>query len=254
MRLGVCTGVDTIAARPAGLDYIEPSVAALLCPDKPAEEAAAIYRRATVPPEAANCLIPASLKTTGPDSDPLAVLEYMKTVLVRAQAARLKVLVFGSGGSRKVPDGFDLDKARSQLVEHMKAWAPFAADAGVTIVLEPLNTAECNIVTSVDEGADLVRRVNHPSIRLLVDTYHMARDGDDVDAIGRAAGLIAHVHCAEGDGRGPLGAKGEDQRPYFAALKAVGYDARVSIEARWDDLPGQLPAALDELKRQIETA
>jgi len=106
----------------------------------------------------------------------------------------------------------------------------------------------------VDEAAEMVRQIGHPKIRLLADTYHMTTDGDPPEAIRRACELLFHVHCAERDGRGPLGTLGEDQRPYFRALKEVGYDRRVSIEARWSDLDKQLPAAVAELRRQIDTA
>jgi len=106
----------------------------------------------------------------------------------------------------------------------------------------------------VDEAAELVRSAGDPSVRLVVDTYHMAVDGDPVDSIRRAGDLIAHVHCAEGSGRGPLGAKGEDQRPYFRALKDVGYDGRISLECNWKDLAAQLPGGVAELRRQWEEA
>jgi len=65
----------------------------------------------------------------------------------------------------------------------------------------------------------------------------------------------AGVDGAEGDGRGPLGRRGEDHRPYFRALRDIGCDGRGSIEARWDGgLPERLAAAVAELRRQIDSA
>jgi sugar phosphate isomerase/epimerase len=172
----------------------------------------------------------------------------------RAARAGVGVIVFGSGGSRNVPDGWPPDRALAQLAAHLARWAPRAGDAGVTIAVEPLERAGCNIIHRVDEAVELVRRVDHPAVRVVADTFHMTRNGDPPDALRRAGRLIAHVHCAEREGRGPLGTVGEDQRPYFRALKDAGYDGTVSIEARWADLPAQLPAALAELRRQIDTA
>ncbi len=256
MKIGVCNSPNNHGAV-AGLDYIEGTVADLLCPL--ADEAAfaarlAAVKAAAVPVTAANCFIPGDIKSTGPAVDIAKLDAYVTTVLSRAQRMGVKTIVFGSGGSRRVPEGFALADAQAQLVEHLKRWGPIAARCGVTIVLEPLNKAECNIVTSVDEGALLVLQANHPSIRLLIDTYHMAKDADPVDAIRRAKGLIAHAHCAEGNGRGPIGATGEDHRPYFRALKDIGYAGAMSIEAGWKDYANQLPAAVAELRRQIETA
>jgi sugar phosphate isomerase/epimerase len=132
---------------------------------------------------------------------------------------------------------------------------PLAQRDRFVFVVEPLNRAETNIINSVDEGAEIVRAVAHPNVRLLADTFHMAREGEGPDAIRRAGDLLAHVHCAEKAERRPLGlGVGEDHRPYFKALKDIGYAGRVSIEAGWKDFPAELPAAVAELRKQIETA
>ena len=257
MRLGICTGLGVVNEPVDVLDFIEGTVGALLCPaedDSAFGEPLAAVKASAVAVEAANCFVPGDLKTTGPDVDTEAVDAFVSTALERAGRMGLKIIVFGSGGSRQVPDGWDAGRAADQLVEHMKRWGPMAAAANVTITLEPLSRGDCNIVHTVDEAADLVRRVDHPNIRVLCDTYHMGSNGDPPEAIHRAEGLIAHVHVAEVDGRGPLGTLGEDQRPHFRALKDIGYEGRLSVEASWKDLPAQLPAALAELRRQVETA
>ena len=260
MRIGVCTrpeSLRSLAGPPGGLDYIECPVGDVLCPregEAAFESRLAAARAAPSPVEAANGFLPGDLKTTGPEVDVEALDAFVATAMQRAARIGIRTIVFGSGASRRVPDGFEIAAAAEQIVGHLKRWGPVAAARAVTIALEPLNKAECNIVTSVDEGADLVRRAAHPNIRLLVDTYHMARSNEPPEAIRRSAGLVAHVHCAEGDGRGPLGTKGEDQRPFFRALKDIGYDGRVSIEAGWQEFAAQLPAALAELRRQIEEA
>ena len=257
MRTGVCATIAKLPGPVAGLDYLEATVADLLCPRQDAAafaERLAAARAAPAPVEALNIFLPGELKTTGPDVDLAALDAYVATACRRAGAAGVKIIVFGSGGSRRVPEGFDHAAAGEQLADHLKRWGPLVAAAGVTLALEPLNRTECNIVNSLAEGADLVRRAGHPSIRLLADTYHMAVEGEGPQAIRQAAGLIVHVHCAEGNGRGPLGATGEDHRGYFRALKDVGYDARVSIEAKWTAFQAQLGPALAELRRQIQTA
>ena len=257
MRIGVCTRPEDLPAGVGGLDFIEPTVAGLLCQleGEPAFGARLAAARACgAPAEACNCLLPGEMKTTGPDVDPRALDAYMATVCRRAQAAGVRRIVFGAGASRRFPEGFPPAEAAEQVVAHLCRWGELAAGCGVVICFEPLNRRETNLGNRVDEAAELVRRAAHPGARLLVDTYHMALEGDGPDAIRRAGDLIAHVHCAEGNGRGPLGTRGEDQRPFFRALKDAGYDGRVSIEARWDDFAAQLPGALARLREQIETA
>jgi sugar phosphate isomerase/epimerase len=255
MKIGVCGSIDNFEGSVPGLDYVEVAVGGFLCPAGSDDDFQQEHQKVgTVPTEAANMLIPGDMPSTGPDVDTAALDQYMTTVCHRAAMAGIRVLVYGSGRSRRVPDGFDMDAARQQIADHLRRWNALAADARLTIVLEPLNVNDCNIAASVDEAAAIVRAADAPHCRLLVDTFHMAVNGEGPDAIARNGELIAHVHCAEGNGRGPLGTTGEDQRPMFRALKEAGYDGRVSIEAKWSDQQAQLPGALAELRRQIEEA
>jgi sugar phosphate isomerase/epimerase len=50
----------------------------------------------------------------------------------------------------------------------------------------------------------------------------------------------------------PLGLGPSDHRPYFQALRRINYDGRISIEANWEALKPQLPAALAGLRGQLE--
>ena len=255
MRLGICAGLGVWSHPPAGLDFIEANVQALLKPQADDDEFAPQRGEALSSPcpvLAANCFLPGSLPCTGPDVRTDDLDAYVQVALRRAGEVGLRTIVFGSGGSRRVPDGFDPAAATAQLADHLGRWGPMAAEEGVTLVVEPLQKSDCNIVTTVREGAELVRRVDHAGVRLLVDTFHMAADGDPAESIADAADLVAHVHVAELEGRGPPGIHGEDLRPYFRPLKQAGYDGAFSLECRWDNLPAQAEAALAELKRQID--
>jgi sugar phosphate isomerase/epimerase len=256
MRIGVCNSPEAI--RPVdGLDYFEATVGDVLCPRegeaKFAQRLSAV-KACPLPLEAVNVLFPGDMRLTGPAADFAGAEAYIRTVCRRAGALGIKIVVFGSGGPRRYPEGFDKAKAFDQVVEHLKRWAPLAQQAGLAIVMEPLNLKETNVVNTVDEGADVVRRVGHPNIRLLADTFHMARDGESPDSIRRAGSLLAHAHCAEAAARGPVGLGPENHRPYFRALREAGYDQRLSIEAIWQDFAAQLPAAVAKLREQLATA
>ena len=257
MKLGICTEPETFQSAPAGLDYLEVGVQNVLVPQEDQAKfrvSLEAVKACPVPVEAANCFLPASLKSTGPEVDQAALDAYVRTAMARANQVGIEIIVFGSGGSRRVPDGFDRAAATEQLAGHLKRWGAIAAECGVTIVVEPLRKEECNIITSVGEGADLVRRVGHVNVRLLADTYHMACDDDPSESIVEAGDLIAHVHCAEKQDRAAPGTHGEDLSPYWRALMAAGYTGRVSVECRWDDLPRQAAGVLAALKKQIDQA
>jgi D-psicose/D-tagatose/L-ribulose 3-epimerase len=251
MKFGVCGGPEIgRIAKAAGYDYFEWSVSGLLHPreDEETFEAALEQARAVgLACPAVNVFIPSDFKITGPDVDHSALEGYVTTAIRRANQAGVEVIVFGSGGARRIPDGFSRERAWQQLSEFCCMIGPIAQKYQVTAAIEPLNKTETNVLNTVDEAAKLVREVEHPNIRLLVDGYHWAKDGDSLAGILDNASLIAHAHVATLDGRRPPH-PGDNCAPFFAALKQAGYDGRVSIEGNIEDPQVELPRALEIMR------
>ena len=252
MQYGVCGGPDLApAAAEASFDFIEWSVGALLRPQEPRHAFEAELDQATATPlpfPVLNCLVPGDLKITGPDADTGKLEEYVTTTFQRAEKARVETIVFGSGSARRIPDGFDPKAAYDQLVRFCSMLAPIADQNGVTVVVEPLNRTECNVLTTVAECAALVREVAHSALRLLVDAYHLSHDNDSYDSIVDNAGILSHVHIATVPTRLAPAAEPCDFAPFFEALTKAGYDGRISIEAGIPDPENDLPAAISLMK------
>jgi sugar phosphate isomerase/epimerase len=253
MKFGICG--DPEAARKAamaGFDYFEWSVAGLL---KPREEetafdaALAEVRQTNFPCPAVNVFIPADLKITGPNANLAQLERFVTTACQRAHQAEVEIIVFGSGGARRIPDGFDRREAWQQVTAFCKMLAPIAASNGVTIAVEPLNKAECNILNTVSECAQLVKEIHHPAIRLLVDAYHLLKDNDSLQDVAANGSLLAHVHIATTDNRLAPGMETCDLQPFFNALVSSGYSGRVSIEAKLPDHVEGLQHLLEEIRR-----
>lgn len=257
MKFGVCCAPGSAAAAAkAGFDFIEGAVGGFLKPREPqAAFQAALdeVRAAPLPCPVVNCFVPGDLKITGPAVNLPALRDYVTTVFERAEQAGVEVIVFGSGGARAIPDGFAREAAREQLVAFGSMLAPLARDHGVTVVVEPLNRKECNVLNSVGECAALVRDVAHPGLRLLVDAYHFLRDNDSLDDLAAHGGLLAHVHIATVANRLAPGVEPCDFGPFFRTLARTGYDGRISIEASLPDLERNLAAALPVLRQLDNT-
>lgn len=257
-KIGVCTSVANAAmAKAAGCDYIEEGVRSFLVPDRPEAEFLEKFEaleRSPLPVPACNSFLPESLKSVGPGARHDDLIAFAEAAFRRARRAGVRHVVFGSSGSRAIPDGFDPAEARRQFVALLRRMGPVARAHGVTVVLEPLQRGECNFINTVAEGAGIVREVGDPHIRLLADIYHMLCEDEGPGAIDAAGDLLTHCHIAEEEGRTPPGVRGEDFTPYLEALRRIGYKGGISIECRWTDLAKELPAAVKTLKEQIVRA
>ena len=256
MQIGFCTDPVTVSSLPSrpDCDFIEGHVVNFLSPEAPDSEfapRAAALRACGFPMPAANVLLPAALKCSGPDVDYERLERYGQTVFRRAKEIGMTLIVFGSAGARMVPDGFPITKAFEQYVDLLRQFGPIAEQNGVTIVVEPLNRGECNLVNTVLEGAEAVRRANTTGVKLLVDIFHMLRNGESPDDILKVGPLIRHAHVAENKDRAAPGTNGDDFRPFLRALRRTGYNDRLALEPIWTDMPRQIGPALAELRKQL---
>jgi len=260
MQLGLCTTPEIVATFPSlPFEFIEAHVQQFLLPEQPASAFAAnalAAKRSPRPTPAANCLLPADLKVTGPVVDTERLARYAESAFSRAASIGLTTIVFGSAGARMVPDDWSLARGFEQYVEALTLFAPIAQRHGVTIVVEALNRVECNLVNTIDEGAEAVRRCNRPNVRLLVDIFHMLRNGETPDGIVRHASLVTHSHVAENKDRAEPGRYNDDFRPFLRALRSAHLCQRLTIECVWTtgDIRHSAPAALTALRKQLADA
>ena len=199
-----------------------------------------------------NVLFPASLKIAGPTVDEEKVMAYLNAVLVRTQKAGVKNLVLGSGGARRLPDGYDKQKAATGFVELAKKMAAAAKEKGVTILLENLNSTETNFLNKLADAADIVRQVGHKNFRLNADVYHMLKEGESPNEIRRAGDVIVYCELAEKEQRTLPGVAGDDFTPYLQALKDIGFKGPIVIEGKADNLPVAAPRAFAFLSAQLQ--
>lgn len=139
-------------------------------------------------------------------------------------------LVFGSPRNRD-RSGLSDEQAQDIAQGFFRQLGERAGEHGVIVCLEPNPVCYgCNFMTTTDETAAMVRLVNHPQVRMQLDTGAAAINGEDVaDLLARHADLVGHVHASEPDLR-PLGDAGCDHAKAAKAVASVLPTHVVSIE------------------------
>jgi sugar phosphate isomerase/epimerase len=123
------------------------------------------------------------------------------------------------------------EEALSQVVPAIRRLADFASEKGSVIMIEPLNRYECSIVSNIEQGLELLERVNSESVKLLVDCFHMNIEESSIaESIRKAGTCIGHVHISDSNRQAP-GFGHIDFSEVFQALRDIAYKGYVSIEA-----------------------
>jgi D-psicose/D-tagatose/L-ribulose 3-epimerase len=128
------------------------------------------------------------------------------------------------------PDG-NFQAYRDRCAASLREVAITAADLGVTICLEVINRYETFIFNTVAESLRFLQQVDHPCVKLHLDTFHMNMEEDNIAAAIRQAGSqLGHFHCVANNRKLP------DQgtinwAEIRRALDDIHYDGGLSIEA-----------------------
>ena len=199
-----------------------------------------------------NVFFPGTMKIAGPEVDESRVLSYADTVLSRAQQAGISFIVLGSGGSRRIPDGYDTQKAKIDFIQLCTKMAVIAARYKIIIALEGLQSSETNFLNSVKAAGEIVRGVNHPNFRLNADIFHMMRENESPQSIIDNADVLAHCEIAEKQTRSFPGVMGDDFKPYLRALRKANYRGNIFIEGNTSDPVNDLPRAFKYLTGQLK--
>ena len=143
------------------------------------------------------------------------------------------VLVHGSPGQRSVAPGGDAVAAWERARESFAVVAEAAGKASVTYCIEPLSPRETNFINTVEDAVRMVKAVDHPAFRTMIDTSAASATEQQpvADLIDQwlPAGMVAHVQVNDRNRRGP--GEGADKfAPVFAALQRQGYDGVVAVE------------------------
>jgi sugar phosphate isomerase/epimerase len=209
VRFGACRPPDDAAlAAQQGWDFVELPFGQLGVLDDPAacDAVKAKLAAAGMQAESVHRFLPPQLRLVGDDLDREAVQRYVETALARVATLGGRLAVFSGGRGRTLPEGFARERGQEQFVDILRRAGDAAAAHGITLAVSPLNRRETNFITTVPEGAEIVRAADHPAVRLIADLYHM---------------VLAHVLTSR------RARKGEEGRE-AARERASGGDRRLS--------------------------
>ncbi|MDW6062681.1 sugar phosphate isomerase/epimerase family protein [Streptomyces sp. FXJ1.4098] len=171
-----------------------------------------------------------------------AALADNRAAIDEAATLGTDTLILVSGG---LPSGSrDLFAARERIADALAELAPYAADHGVRLAIEPLHPMYASdrcVVSTLAQALDLAERFPADQVGVVVDTYHLWWDDSVAGQIARAGagGRLASFQLAdwitplpEGVllGRGQLGDGAVDFRWFRERVDATGFDGPIEVE------------------------
>jgi len=132
--------------------------------------------------------------------------------------------------------GTSVEDRDAVLIDNLKYAAPRLADAGITLLLEPINLRDIAgfHVSTTDHAERLLDAVGSDNLLIQYDIYHtQVMQGDLIPTYARLKDRIGHVQIADNPGRHEPGT-GEINYPFvFSELDRLGYDGWIGCEYKF---------------------
>lgn len=174
-------------------------------------------------------------------------------------------LVLVVGG---LPDGSrDLAGARQRVADAVAELAPYGAERGVRLALEPLHPMYCAdraVLSTLGQALDMAERFPAEQVGVVVDTFHVWWDPDLPSRIARAGDRIASYQLSDwvtplaSDvllARGMPGDGHIDFGPITDAVLGAGYRGDIEVEIFnqriWDTDPDDVVATMVDRCRKL---
>ncbi|PWH20375.1 MAG: hypothetical protein DDG59_00385 [Anaerolineae bacterium] len=172
----------------------------------------------------------AGLTLLNPDAE-IAALAYQRflALIDFAHFLEAKVVTIGTFRGRAIGD-----KATSlhKLAEILRSACEVAATKGVRLALEPLNRFEGDLLHTVEETLAFIEQVGHPSLGLLIDSFHVnIEEASYTQPYQKAltAGRLFYAHLGDNNRR-PPGQGLIDFKAILTTLCQGGYQGWLSAE------------------------
>ncbi|NBD27317.1 hydroxypyruvate isomerase family protein [Paenibacillus glycinis] len=131
-------------------------------------------------------------------------------------------------------EGASREAQHDSIVDGLKASAPYLEEAGITLVVEPLNELVDHrgyYLVRTDEAFAIIDKVGSSRVKVLYDVYHQQiSEGNLIPTIKANIGRIGYFHIADHPGRHEIGTGEINYRNVLNAIRDAGYAGYVGLE------------------------
>ena len=133
-------------------------------------------------------------------------------------------------GRTKIPEGYKYDQLWQNAIKNIRKAANYAEDKGIRLCIEAINRYETYFVNTLTKAYKLVKEINHSSVGIMADMFHMSIEENNIGASLRMiADELMHVHLADNTREAP-GMGTTDFREMLYILKDINYNGPLTME------------------------
>lgn len=251
-RYGICAAPGQVAAAAAaGYDYLELNLNDILAMDEAQYLAmASEMRRHGIYAEVVCGMLPANTPIVGDNVSSKQLHQALDISFDMAQSLGAEIIIFDCESSRNMPARFDPAMGWRQLGNFIRMLQTYAADFEMHVALLPLRRSIAELMNYTTEATLISAMLRLDRVGVAASLYNMTMEAESLHQLMRTGSLLWHMRLSNVLGnRPPRPGDGEDYAATFAALRAMGYEGRITMEASCTDFEKEAAEALRVLKQ-----
>ncbi len=178
-------------------------------------------------------------------------LKAVEEALAAAEFLGVKQLCVVAG---EVTPGLALDRQFENVIDAIKMVVPLLEDAGVTLILEPLNVLVDHpkqLVVTTEDAIRVMKGVDSKNVKILFDVYHQQiSEGNLSGNIKKYKDFIGYYQIADHPGRHEPSTGEINYAHVLRAIHETGYKGAIGLELS----PKSDPAAALRAVREADAA
>jgi len=237
ISIGCCGTTETYKLiKEMGYDYIELSGTQLMSLSlEDFRHFVKEYERDVLPCRGFNAYCDEHYPIVGPGSGTEEAKQYAEKICMRGALLGIKSIGIGAPLARKLPVGYDYQKADLEMEAFLRMICEIAGSYGITVLLEAVHRYMCNYLTGTKETVEVVRRLNIPNLKIVLDYYHAMVMGENLHNFDYAMPFVKHLHISTDEVNHQRGYIRAEDVPLIKTLlkeaSDANYEGGISIEA-----------------------
>ena len=176
------------------------------------------------------------------------MLYHLQRICILANKIGAEVLVFGSPKNRYIQD-ISITEARDIAISFFYKLGEIAKEQDVVVCLEP--NPECygaNFMTNTKDTLEIVSSINHPAIRLQIDTGAITINREDIAGLFNSCkNYIGHYHLSE-----PYLATLSDQNSIHQQVASLAFNSNKSCTLTIEMSEANLKSPLEDIEESLK--
>ncbi len=178
--------------------------------------------------------LPSDARVTEKGFNLYAWIEHLKETTRRMAELGCGKLLWSDGRARVLPVEGELTDLKEQAMQFLFMLSEVAASFRIDVLVEPLGPRRTNFLNSMSEVGELLARIGKTNLSSMISLRELEPIGLPLDRLGDHRLMIRHVQLEnprsqEGARACPRSSDGYDYRPFFRALKDIGYGGDIGL-------------------------